>query len=82
VAAIPRDTPAALAAQIRRLAADVFGHSYVAAMRPTLAISVALLGTGAALCLLLPGLRANAATAATAARVTPAPDAVPAPVIE
>jgi EmrB/QacA subfamily drug resistance transporter len=53
-AAVPRGTPAGLAAALRRLAADVFGHGYITAMRPTLAVSAGLLLAGAALCLLLP----------------------------
>jgi MFS family permease len=68
--AIPRSVPASLAAQIRQLASDVFSHAYIAAMRPTLAVSVALLVAGAALCLLLPRLR------------TPAPASPPAPLAE
>ncbi|MBV9383717.1 MAG: hypothetical protein JO242_24020 [Streptosporangiaceae bacterium] len=38
---------------LQRLIGDVFGHAYVAAMRPTIAVSVGLLLAGAALCLLL-----------------------------
>jgi hypothetical protein len=68
-AAIPRGTPASLAAELRRLAADVFGHGYIAAMRPTIAVSVGLLAVGAALCLLLPRH-----TAAATAASQPAPD--------
>ena len=63
--AIPRSVPAAVAAAIRGLAGDVFGHSYIAAMRPTL-VSVALLVAGAAV-LLLPRHRIGPAAAATSA---------------
>jgi MFS family permease len=52
-ATLPRGVPAALASRLQQLAHDVFVHSYLQAMRPTLAISVALLLAGAASCLLL-----------------------------
>jgi EmrB/QacA subfamily drug resistance transporter len=52
-AGLPAGTPAALIPRIRQLSADVFGHAYIAAMRPTLAVSVALLLASAAACLLL-----------------------------
>jgi EmrB/QacA subfamily drug resistance transporter len=68
-AAIPRGTPAGLVPELRRLAADVFGHGYIAAMRPTIAVSVGLLVAGATLCLLLPRH-----TAAASAASQPAPD--------
>jgi EmrB/QacA subfamily drug resistance transporter len=74
--AVPRSVPAAVAAQIHRLASDVFAHSYIAAMRPTLAVSVALLVAGAALCLLLPGLRAPAPARAVDTEAAPASAAV------
>ena len=75
--AVPRSVPAAAAAQIRQLAGDIFGHSYIAAMRPTLAVSVALLVAGAGLCLLLPRHRtgAPAASPASAAITVSAPGA-------
>jgi hypothetical protein len=53
VATPPRGTPAQLLPEITRLIRDVFSHGYIAAMRPTLAISVALLLAGALACLLL-----------------------------
>jgi hypothetical protein len=40
-------------AQLRHLISDVFDNSYIAAMRPTLAVSVAVLLAGAGACLLL-----------------------------
>jgi EmrB/QacA subfamily drug resistance transporter len=52
-ATLPRGLPAALAPRIERLIHDVFVHGYLAAMRPTLAISVGLLLAGAVACLLL-----------------------------
>jgi hypothetical protein len=52
-ASVPPGTPAPLVPQLQRLIHDVFAHGYIAAMRPTLAISVALLLAGAAACLLL-----------------------------
>jgi EmrB/QacA subfamily drug resistance transporter len=53
-ASVPRGTPPRLVPVIRHLTSDVFGHGYIAAMRPTLAITVGLLLGGAALCLVLP----------------------------
>jgi ABC-type thiamin/hydroxymethylpyrimidine transport system permease subunit len=52
-ATLPRGMPAALASRIERLIHDVFVQGYLAAMRPTLALSVALLLAGATACLLL-----------------------------
>jgi EmrB/QacA subfamily drug resistance transporter len=49
----PRGTPAPLLPEITRLIRDVFSHGYIAAMRPTLAISVGLLLAGTLACLLL-----------------------------
>jgi hypothetical protein len=83
----PRGTPAQLLPELRHLIRDVFTHGYITAIRPTLAISVALLLAGAASCLLLrrhagagaSGPAAAAAPPAGAARqpaekVTAAPD--------
>ena len=53
VATPPRGTPAALLPEITRLIRDVFSHGYIAAMQPTLAISVGLLLAGTLACLLL-----------------------------
>jgi EmrB/QacA subfamily drug resistance transporter len=53
VAQPPRDTPAVLIPKLRQLIQDVFTHGYLTAMRPALAISVALLLAGAVACLLL-----------------------------
>ncbi|MDN3352123.1 MFS transporter [Actinomadura sp. DC4] len=53
VSQVPRDTPPSLVTQVRQLIDDVFTHGYVTALRPTLAVSVAVLLAGAALCLLL-----------------------------
>jgi EmrB/QacA subfamily drug resistance transporter len=50
---IPANTHRALIPEINRLANDVFDHAYIAAMRPTLAVSVALLLAGGLACLLL-----------------------------
>jgi EmrB/QacA subfamily drug resistance transporter len=52
-AGLPPGTPAPLAGQLRSLIHDVFAHGYLAAMRPALAIPVAVLLAGAAACLLL-----------------------------
>ncbi len=64
-ASVPRGTPAPLVPQLRRLIHDVFTHGYITAMRPTLAISVAILLAGAVACLLL---RRRPAAAADAPR--------------
>lgn len=53
-AGVPAGTPAALASRLTILIHDVFARAYIAAMHPTLAISVALLIAGALACLLLP----------------------------
>ena len=52
-ASLPHGTPVPLIPQIRHLRHDVFTGGYITAMRPTLAISVAILLAGAAACLLL-----------------------------
>ena len=52
-AAVPHGTPPRLVPVLRQLIGDVFGHAYLAAMRPTLADSVGLLLAGVALGLLL-----------------------------
>jgi EmrB/QacA subfamily drug resistance transporter len=62
-APVPAGTPAALAREIGRLSHDVFANAYVAAMHPTLAVSVALLIAGALACLLLPRTPAPASEA-------------------
>jgi MFS family permease len=66
VAATPHGTPSRLVSLVRQLISDVFGHAYVAAMRPTLAVSAGLLLAGATLCLLL--RRSPATSDSTAAR--------------
>lgn len=66
----PDGTPAALLPELRHLIRDVFTHGYITAIRPTMAISVALLLVGAASCLLL---RRHAGAAASG------PDAVSGP---
>jgi hypothetical protein len=53
VASPPRGVPPQLLPELRQLIRDVFTHGYIAAIRPTLAISVAVLLAGAAGCLLL-----------------------------
>jgi hypothetical protein len=52
-ATLPAGTPARLVPALRELTNDVFGHGYIAAMRPTLAVPVGVLLAGAALCLAL-----------------------------
>jgi hypothetical protein len=49
----PRNIPPELAGRIRSLTDDVFRHAYITAMRPALAVPVAVLLAGAAACLLL-----------------------------
>jgi hypothetical protein len=53
VASPQRVVPPQLVPELRQLIRDVFTHSYIAAIHPTLAISVAVLLAGAAGCLLL-----------------------------
>ena len=66
VASPPHGVPPRLVTELRQLIRDVFTHGYIAAIRPTLAISVAVLLAGAAGCLLL-----RRHTAAPAAVTTP-----------
>src|SRR6266516_1772053 len=68
----PRGTPAQLLPELRLLIRDVFTHGYITAIRPTLAISVALLLAGAASCLLL---RRHAGTGASGPAAAAAPPA-------
>ena len=49
----PRGTSAALAAQLRRLGAEVFSHGYVIAMRWTMVMPIAVVVLAAASCLLI-----------------------------
>jgi EmrB/QacA subfamily drug resistance transporter len=76
----PAGTPASLVPRLEQLIHDVFASAYVAAMHPTLALSVAILVAGAAVCLLL--RRTPAAVAAVTLRpsATAAPAAASAPV--
>jgi EmrB/QacA subfamily drug resistance transporter len=62
----PRGTPPQLIPELRQLIHDVFAHGYIAAIRPTLAISVAVLLAGAAGCLLLRRRPAAALTSPSA----------------
>jgi EmrB/QacA subfamily drug resistance transporter len=73
-ASVPHGTPLPLIPQLRRLIHDVFTHGYITAMRPTLAISVAILLAASAACLLLrrAGAPATGAPAAPAAGQAPA----------
>jgi EmrB/QacA subfamily drug resistance transporter len=52
---LPASLPSELVDQIATTAHQVFTHAYVAAMRPTLVIPIAMLAIGALLCLLAPG---------------------------
>jgi MFS family permease len=76
-ASVPPGTPAPLVPQLQRLIHDVFAHGYIAAMRPTLAIPVALLLAGAVACLLL---RRHPAAATDAPPADESPQAAQAPV--
>jgi EmrB/QacA subfamily drug resistance transporter len=49
--AVPKGTPSALAAELRRLGAEVFSHGYVHAMRWTMVLPIAVIGLAAASCL-------------------------------
>jgi EmrB/QacA subfamily drug resistance transporter len=80
VTSLPRRVPTPLLGQLRHLIRDVFTHGYIAAIHPTLAISVAVLLAGAASCLLLrrgtgapPNVtEATAAAGQAAAKITAA----------
>jgi hypothetical protein len=83
-ARIPHGTAPALVPRLEHLIHDVFARAYIAAMHPTLAISVALLIAGALGCLLLrrtpppaaaamPQLSPPAAQSAVGAAPTPMP---------
>jgi MFS family permease len=73
--ALPRGVPAGLALRLENLAHSVFMQSYLQAMRPTLAISVALALVAAASCLLLRSRDAGDGPAASV-QANAAPEAV------
>lgn len=54
--------PAVIARHIEALGAEVFKHGYIDAMKPTLALTAAALGVGAALCLVIKAIRGVAAS--------------------
>jgi EmrB/QacA subfamily drug resistance transporter len=72
----PPGTPSRVLPELRRLIHDVFTHGYIAAIRPTLAISVAVLLAGAAGCLLL---RRHPAAALTGPPAVTGPASVTSP---
>jgi hypothetical protein len=72
VASPPRGVPPQLIPELRQLIRDVFTHGYIAAIRPTLAISVAVLLAGAAGCLLLRRHTATATSSPAEATSRPA----------
>lgn len=49
---LPANVPQGVASRIRALAHDVFANGYISALRPTLAVPVVILLTGAVFCLL------------------------------
>jgi MFS family permease len=53
--AAPKGTPPALAAELRRLGAEVFTHGYVLAMRWTMALPIAVVVVAALSCLAMRG---------------------------
>ncbi|MBO0806753.1 MAG: DHA2 family efflux MFS transporter permease subunit [Actinobacteria bacterium] len=53
--------PAVIARHIEALGAQVFQHGYIDAMKPTLALTAAVLGAGAVLCLVVKAIRGVAA---------------------
>ena len=57
-------TPAALAAQLRRLAAEVFTHGYVIAMRQTMLMPIAVVLLAAASCFAIQNKRGQDLVAA------------------
>jgi MFS family permease len=82
IASPPRGVPAQLLPELRRLIRDVFTHGYIAAIRPTLAISVAVLLAGAAACLLLrrrPAAAETGVPAVTGSAAMTGPAAVASP---
>jgi len=56
-AQLPPDLPSQVVAQVQQLVHDVFVNGYVAALRPTVAVSVAVLAVAAASCVLVVGRR-------------------------
>jgi len=64
--------PAAIARHIAAIGAQVFDHGYVSAMKPTLVVTAAVLGVGAACCMFVKAIRGAA----------PQPYAGPAPEAE
>jgi MFS family permease len=52
---LPDHVPAVVARQVRQTAEGVFGHGFVTAMRPTLALPIVVLLTGAVACLAIKG---------------------------
>jgi hypothetical protein len=50
---VPAGVPAEVADRVRTTAAGVFGHGFVDAMRPTMLVSVVVLGAGVLACLAL-----------------------------
>src|SRR5690242_14827902 len=65
--AAPAGTSPTLAAQLRRLGAEVFGQGYVNAMRWTMVLPITVVALAAASCLLLKGKAAGQGDAAAAA---------------
>jgi EmrB/QacA subfamily drug resistance transporter len=65
--ALPPGTPPQLAHQVTRLAGQVFGDGFVAAMRPTIVLPVTVIGIAAVSCLLLRGRATSAPGPATQA---------------
>jgi len=65
-AQLPAGVPPALAPTLERLFHDVFANAYVNAVKPTLAVSIAVLAVGALSCLLIEG-RSKATARADAA---------------
>ncbi len=65
-AQLPASVPPALLPTLQRLFHDVFANAYVNAVKPTLAVSIAVLAVGALSCLLIEG-QAKATARADAA---------------
>jgi EmrB/QacA subfamily drug resistance transporter len=72
---LPAGVPRDVARHINGLAGQVFGHGFIDAMRPTMAVSAAVLLIGAVACLAVLGLR----SASSNARVVPIADDDPEP---
>ncbi|HEY6794038.1 MAG TPA: DHA2 family efflux MFS transporter permease subunit [Kineosporiaceae bacterium] len=68
---VPKGLPASVAEQLHRVGSEVFGHGYVAGMRPTLVLPIAITMVGAAACLAARPLHPTSTHVALATPSTP-----------